>query len=307
MRIQLKKALLWAVCTRCLTAGWEEQAVSSSGGILRSREPVTPFPACFTEIRELPQLSYGGVLPSLGKGNCHLPGLRGDFFSSEAQHSLISHFLQSLPCSSSFSLPPSAQLPPGKFPQVLLQRWWDRGGEKQKPPVRVAREAATVPKEPRPGRRFSGRPGSTPSSAQLSALLLLTSVYAGDHQQPHCSSSSAPRTEATETSRAFPGSSGMAHRLLADIMCPGDLQQHGLLFCRVKWHQQVKSFLQPNTGSFLPTSAHNTGLPMSHQHKPQLLTATSYSCSLTLCFNPSAPHHAEVLPKIPARKAKHNL
>lgn len=205
MRIQLKKALLWAVCTRCLTAGWEEQAVSSSGAILRSQEPVTPFPACFTEIRELPQPSYGGVLPSLGKGNCHFPGLRGDFFSSEAQHSLISHFLQSLPCSSSFSLPPSAQLPLGKFPQVLLQRrWWDRGGEKKKPPVRAAREAATVPKEPRPGRRFSRRPGSTPSSAQLSALLLLTSVYAGDHQQP--------QARGTRTLQLFFCSSHCGHR-----------------------------------------------------------------------------------------------
>lgn len=116
MQIQLSNALLWAVCTRCLARGWEEQAVSSPRAILSSREPVTPFSAHFTAIRELPQPSYGETSPSSRKGNCCFPGLRGDFFPSEAYHSLISPLLQSLPCSSSFSLPLSSQLPPDNFP-----------------------------------------------------------------------------------------------------------------------------------------------------------------------------------------------
>lgn len=200
------------------------------------------------------------------------------------------------------------------FPRCCCRDGGGTGEEKRKSHQSVRHVKQRL--SPRSHGRAAGSAGGRAALPALRSSQLCFSsqasmlVITNNHRhvgQGHCSSSSAPRTVATETSTAFPGSSGMAHRPLADIMCPGDLQQHGLLFCRVKWHQQVKSLLQPNTGSFLPTSARNTGLPMSHQHKPQLLTATSYSCSLTLCFNPSAPHHAEVLPKIPARKAKHNL
>lgn len=100
------------------------------------------------------------------------------------------------------------------------------------------------------------------------------------------------------------GPLGTAPRLLQASTCPGHLQPPGLLVCRVKWHQQVKSSLQPKARSFQPTFEcdkipTNPTKPTPHSH--------SSRCSLTLCFNPSAPHHAEVLPKIPERKAKHNL
>lgn len=67
MQIQPSNTLLWAVCTRCLARGWEEQAVSSSGTILSSQGLVSPLSAHSTAIREPSQPSSEEALPCSGK------------------------------------------------------------------------------------------------------------------------------------------------------------------------------------------------------------------------------------------------
>lgn len=168
---------------------------------------------------ELPHPSFGGVVPSPETGSCRFSGLRDDCFSCAAKHSPISPSLQSLPSSSSFSLPPSSQLPPENCrpgPGVETVRVGQgRGKEKATSPHSAMKHQLSPGSD---GSSAASARGQQPPPALLSSQLGFSS-QAGDTGQGRCSSPAA-RTEATEMSYSQGrASSETAYRLPAERPC----------------------------------------------------------------------------------------
>lgn len=163
-------------------------------------------------------------MPSPETGNCWFSGLRDDCFPCEAKHSLISPSLRSLPSSSSFSLPPSSQLPPGNSPPGAGVETVRVGQGRRK-------EKATSPHSTKKHRLSPGSHGLSAASARGQqpppALLSLGSPHKLVISQRHthtgqgrCSFPSAAPTEATEMSYSqVRASSEIAYRLLAECPC----------------------------------------------------------------------------------------
>lgn len=154
---------------------------------------------------------------------------------------------------------PTGHLSPG--PAVGKMWWWDRRGEKRKPPVHTAHKAPAASREPQQVHTFSEKPGSSLCSTFSSGS---PRCYTIDHQIP-CRRGTR-MLQLFHTSERMQISHGLcrasletASRLHADIHVSWRLATTWPSLHKVKWHQQVKSFLQPSANSFLLVSVHNLG------------------------------------------------
>lgn len=119
-------------------------------------------------------------------------------------------------------------------------------GRRGQPAVCVAHGATA-------GHSCTERPGSSAGFPawfpSLASIPVITKIHTGDKD----AAALLPRL-APEMSHSR-GAWGRASRLPQASTCPGHLQPPALLVCRVKWHQQDKSSLQPKARSFQPTFA----------------------------------------------------
>lgn len=157
---------------------WEERAVSSSGAILRSS--YTVLSPLHSDKGAAQTKSWSVAF--LRKGNCCIPG---DFFPSRGiKHSLISPLLQSLPCSSSSFHRPFSN----SSPRPAVEMAVGQGRRREKATSSLGTRSTNCPRShscsSASGRGVRGQ-AALASSAELSALILLTSTCAGDHQTPH--------------------------------------------------------------------------------------------------------------------------
>lgn len=154
--------------------------------------------------------------------------------------------------------------------QVLLWRGqWDRGGGDSQQSVWHMEPQLVTAAE----RGQAALLDSQLGFSSLASIPVITKIHTGDKDAAGFLPHLAPEMSHSHSR----GSWGTASRLLQASTCPGHLQPPGLLVCKVKWHQQDKSSLQPKARSFQPTFARDRiprkpTKPSSSQPHFQVLT-----------------------------------